>query len=115
MDERAWEVLTQANEDYAGLYELVWAFRTRFMPDASEEELIRAAADAVRSLLDSGYVRLVRFRQKPEQEVTEVPAGEVASILDSASSWRPPGSWEDAYPSVDATDSGARAWRRAPQ
>jgi hypothetical protein len=115
MDERLWEVLTQANEDYSGLYEIVWAFRKRFMPDAGEPELIAAAAAAVRSLLDNGLVRLVRFRQKPEQEVVEVPSDEVSSVLESGDSWRPPKSWEDPYPSVDATEAGRRAWRRTPQ
>lgn len=114
MDERSWEVLTQANEDYSGLYELVWAFRSRFMPDATEDELIATARDAVRSLLADGYVRLVMFRQKPDQEVALVPEGRVEAVLDAVESWRPPASWEDAYPSVDATDSGQRAWRRSP-
>jgi isopropylmalate/homocitrate/citramalate synthase len=111
MDERTWEVLTQANEDYSGLYEIAWAFRSRFLPNADEAALIAAATDAVRALLDRGYIRLVRFRQKPE-EVAEVPPDEVASVLASPDSWRPPRSWEEAYPSVDATETGERAWRR---
>ena len=115
MDERTREVLTQANEDYSGLYEIVWAFRSRLMPDAGEPELISAAAEAVRALVDRGYIRLVRFRQKPEQEVVEVPPSEVAAVLDSTDSWRPPRSWEDAYPSVDATEAGQRAWRTSPR
>jgi hypothetical protein len=107
----SWEVLTQANEDYSGLYEIIWALRKRFMPDAAEPELVVAAAAAVKSLLERGYVRLVRFRQLPRPEVREVPDQEVPGILDSVSSWRPPDSWEEWYPSVDATDLGKRAWR----
>src|SRR5207248_763682 len=38
-----WDVITQANEDYAGLYEIVWSFRSNFMPDAPESK-VRAAA-----------------------------------------------------------------------
>jgi hypothetical protein len=111
LDDREREVLTQANEDYSGLYELVWAFRSRFMPEASEDAIIGAARDAVRFLIDRGYVRLVRFRQQPDQEVSDVSAEEVASILEDPASWRPPASWEQAYPSVDATEAGRRAWR----
>src|SRR5438477_9640307 len=94
MDEMSWEVLTQANEDYSGLYELVWAFRAKFMAGAEESALVAAAAAAVRALLDAGYVRLVRFRLEPEPQVSEVPDREVAAILDSADSWRPPTAWE---------------------
>jgi hypothetical protein len=112
MDERSWEVLTQANEDYSGLYELVWAFRTKFMPEVDESELVTAAAAAVRALLDAGYVRLVRFRLEPEPQVSDVPDDQVAAILDSMDSWRPPASWEAPYPSVDATDKGKQVWRR---
>ena len=115
MDGLTSEVLTQASEDYSGLYEIVWAFRARFMPDSSEAELVAAAATAVRSLLDRGYIRLVRFRQQPEEEVVEVPENEVAAVLESADSWRPPSSWEEPYPSVDVTEAGKRAWRRSPQ
>jgi len=114
MDERSLEVLALANEDHSGLYEVVWAFRARFMPDADEAELIAAAAAAVQAMLDCGYVRLVRFRLEPEQEVAEVPVHELASVLRSADSWRPPKSWEDPYPSVVATEAGERALLRQP-
>ena len=55
---------------------------------------------------------MVRFRREPEQEVVDVPEDEVASVLQSADSWRPPISWEAPYPSVVATQAGKRAWRR---
>ncbi len=111
-DDMSREVLTKANEDYSGLYEVVWSFRTNFMPNATEQELIAAAASAVQTQLARGTIRLVRFRMRPVPEVQDVPDSEVAGILQSASSWSPPGSWEDWYPSFYATDEGERAWRK---
>ncbi len=109
-DEMSREVLAKANEDYSGLYEVIWSFRTNFMPNATEPELIEAATKAVESQLEHGNIRLIRFRMKPSPEVQDVPAAEVPRILRSRDSWRPPKSWEDWYPSFYATEKGERAW-----
>jgi hypothetical protein len=110
-DEMSREVLTKANEDYSGLYEVVWSFRTNFMPHATEPELIEAATKAVQSQLEQRNIRLIRFRMKPSPEVQDVPEAEIPGILGSRDSWQPPKSWEDWYPSFYATDEGERAWR----
>jgi hypothetical protein len=92
-------ILAVANEDYYGLYEVVWYLRSNGMADASEEELIDAGRKVVQSLLDGQLVRLVRFRMTP-QDMQPIPAAEVAGVLQSIDSWRTPRSWSQHYPSL---------------
>jgi len=110
------EVLTKANEDYSGLYEIVWAFRSRFMPDADESTLIGAARVAVQRHLAAGNIRLVMYRMLPRPPgVAELNQSDVDDLLEAPDSWRPPKSWEDWYPSIDVTEKGELAWRAPTQ
>jgi hypothetical protein len=110
-DPMVWEVITQVNEDYAGLYEIVWAFRSNFMPDASEDDIVAAARTAVREALAKGYARLVWYRIEPPSTPREMAPEEVEGVLASPESWRPPQSWRDEFPNLDATEEGKRVWR----
>jgi hypothetical protein len=106
------EVLTKINEDYVGLYEIVWNFRSNFLPDASEDEIVAAAQEAVKEVLAKGYARLVWYRVEPPSTPRAMTAEEVERVLASPTSWQPPASWGDEFPNLDATPEGERAWLR---
>ena len=105
-----WDVITQANEDYAGLYEIVWSFRSNFLPDVPESKVRAAAREAVMTVLERGYARLVWFRVEPPSHPREMTRREIAEVLASPASWRPPRSWEEEFPNLDITEEGERAW-----
>jgi hypothetical protein len=109
------EVLTKVNEDYCGFYELVWSFRTRWMPEADESRIIDEARRATEAVLQDEYARLIWIRLLPEPAIREVSHADVATILARAESWSPPRSWSDWYSALDATESGRIAWRRMPK
>ena len=109
-----WNVLTQANEDYAGLYEIVWSFRSNFMRDAPESQIRTAAREAVMAVLDRGYARLVWFRVEPPSSPRPMTPRETVEVLSSPVSWRPPARWEEEFPNLDITEEGERAWLLSP-
>ena len=49
-------LLSSANEDYVGLYGLIWELNTNF-PDATLAEKYGAAERGTRKLLDLGWIR----------------------------------------------------------
>ena len=94
-------VLAVTDEDYYGLYEVVWYLRANHMKGASDNDLIKVAREIVRSLLDDGRVRLVQFRLTP-REVQLIDPGAIDRILERDESWKPPATWNEPYPSLDS-------------
>ncbi len=90
-----------AKEDSYGLYEIVWDLHSSYMATATEDELIHEAREIVRLLIEDGSVRLVRFRMTPTAAWPIDPT-EVDQILQTTESWRPPRSWDQTYPALDA-------------
>jgi hypothetical protein len=82
---------------------VVWYLRGNYFRSASESDLVPVAREIVRSLLADGTVRLVRFRMTPPEAWVVDPA-ELDRILEESRSWRPPPSWSEPYPAMDATD-----------
>jgi hypothetical protein len=94
-------VVAVAAEDYFGLYEVVWHLRGNYSKSADESELIQAAREIVRSLLADRSARLVRFRMTPPTAWL-IDSGDVDHVLEETQSWRPPSSWSEPYPALEA-------------
>ena len=75
-------------EDHIGLYELIWGLNTHY-PEVDAETKVRAADQAMRSLLSIGHVHL--YEGRPHG-----PAGKAISLavalwlLDDSAVWKPP-------------------------
>jgi hypothetical protein len=111
LDPKVRDVIAQINDDYTGLYEIVWSFRSNFLPDAPEKEIIPIAREAVTAVLENGYARLVWYRVEPPLIPREITQAEAEKVLAAADSWRPPESWGLEFPNLEVTDAGQRIWR----
>src|SRR5919112_2852751 len=84
-------LLASANEDYTGLYELIWELNTK-LPDATLGEKYEAAERATRKLLDLGWVRLYCTDLRLQRfEELDTPSAKEA--LSEPTSWYPVQSW----------------------
>lgn len=102
------EALSDANEDCTGLWELAWRVNSLY-PSKTSEGKLRLAREAIKSLLDKGYLSIY---QTYDAELA-LPASEAMAVLESDEAWLPPsegpGYWflatkdgKDAYYESDA-------------
>jgi hypothetical protein len=103
-------ILSDASEDWCGLYELIWALTPRFH-GASGEEVLRACMAEVLALVDSGLLKLA-FSQKWTSSAFEPVAGaEALEVIRNPQSWRQPSETPiGCYYAVATTDVGDRAY-----
>ncbi len=105
-------LLSTANEDYTGLYELIWVLNTKF-PDAPLGEKYSAAERATRKLLDLGWVRLYRTDLR-WQRFEELDTSSAKEALSEPTSWYPVKSWGPESEGVlivfAATEAGEQAY-----
>lgn len=74
------ETLLLACEDWAGLWEPLWALNT-IAPDLALDERERLAATAIRNLRDAGYITFVRMAWPPFEEPEEIGPEDVETAL----------------------------------
>lgn len=103
-------VLSSANEDYCGLYEIIWEFNSRF-PDAPLGEKYAAAECAIRTLHSEGLIELHRMiftDDYRDHRYERLDPGAVDGTLSNPVSWYP----DHAHIRIvfSATQAGERAY-----
>ena len=103
-------VLSSANEDYFGLYEIIWELNSTF-PQEGLGEKYAAAEAAVRSLLARGWIQLYRRkggfnRDSPTYEPVELDT--IEEVLSNPVSWYP--EYANERIECTATEDGERAY-----
>jgi hypothetical protein len=101
--------LTDAAEDYWGLYELVWELNTKY-PDSSGDERLQVARAALTGLLQDGLVELFSARWSPSH-YEAVSAGRAVALVALDSAWRPPSDADGTFVAFAVTDAGRRAYQ----
>ena len=112
-DQRTERILLSATEeDYTGLYELIWELNSKF-PEATLGEKYGAAERASRKLLDLGWVRLYRT-DLSWQRFEELDTPSAKEALSDPTSWYPVQSWVSEGEGVlivfAATEAGEQAY-----
>lgn len=104
-----WAILTAANEDWMGLWELVIEARS-LIDEIGDEEARDRARDALRSLTSRGLVYVCWFRSasNEEEKLTDAVALDLVAGNDV---WDSP-DWGSRYLAVAATKRGEAAWRK---
>jgi len=103
--------LSNACEDYTGLYELVWEFNTQF-PEASAAERLRAAQVALGGLIRDGLVVVYRTKWLSDG-YSEVSSAEAGIIIANPESWRSPANTPDSrYYCFASTERGENEYYR---
>jgi len=74
--------------DDFGLYEVIWHFNVVF-PGAETSDRVRAAREAVRTLLTTGELRLIR-RDPSSTDRDVVPIAAALDIIEDSTNWEPP-------------------------
>ena len=87
LDKEILTVLDLATEDYYGLWEIDWAFRTDF-PELNEAEALSRACDVVRKMVDDDQITLFRCSNSDEPAVP-IANDEVESVLSQPKNWAP--------------------------
>ena len=104
-------MLSSANEEYVGLYELIWELNTNF-PDATLAEKYGTAERGTRKLLDLGWISL--YRTDPRWQRFEELDTSPRQALSDPTSWYPVKSWEPQNEGVlivfAATEAGEQAY-----
>ncbi|MEO1207492.1 MAG: hypothetical protein AAFV45_14290 [Pseudomonadota bacterium] len=77
-------ILEDADEDYLGLYEVVWSLRSLY-PRANDEVLIGAAQEAALVLLELGLIQVLVFQQ--EKAPSKLNLADAKRILRDMKSW----------------------------
>lgn len=100
-------ILSSSNEDYNGLYEVVWEINARY-PDSAVESRQPAAKAVVESLLLRGWVDLYERRDhiKGESKFVKVPPEKWPKILEDEANWEP--HWEGLSYWIATTSEGDR-------
>lgn len=99
-------VLTQANEDWSQLFEIVWALRT-LTPGVSDSALLHEAKSALKSLLHKGLIQMAYAN--PSLRTERVLDREQAlRLIDKADSWKP--TEDEEFLSFIPTKAGKRWW-----
>ena len=80
------ETLLLACEDWAGLWEPLWALNT-IAPEVALDERERLAATAIRNLWDAGYIRFVRMEWPAIEEPEDIAPEDVETAL-RGDGWR---------------------------
>jgi hypothetical protein len=102
--------LLNANEDYAGFYELIWELNTRY-PTASAAEKLEAAYTTLARLFEEGLVQLYTARWSSRAFTSIKPADGAAIIMDPQS-WQPPSETsEGTYFAFAVTQGGKLAFQ----
>jgi len=97
--------LSDASEDYTGLYELIWEFNTQF-PEAVEQERLRAAQVALGALLRDGLAAVYHTRWLSDQH-RELNLSDAESVIAAPEAWRSPSDQpEGGYFCFALTDAG---------
>ena len=103
--------LSDACEDYTGLYELIWEFNTRF-PHASSAERLRAAQAALRALLHEGLAAVYRTQWLSDEHF-ELATADAENAIGSPDSWCSPADRPDSmYFCFASTDEGDKRYFR---
>ena len=77
-DEIKYEIVTSANEDISGLYEVIWALNSRY-PDISEEDKINYIKEAIIDLLENNIINLYlkKWASNGEEMIDKLKALEI--------------------------------------
>ncbi len=101
-------ILDLADEDYVGLWELLWRGKT-VAPDMESGALEGAVQQCTRELIDKGLLQLYRGVTFSGEE-SPVPHSEVGRVLQDASAWSPPVP-SAVHVRVTVTKAGEQAYR----
>jgi hypothetical protein len=107
--------LRGANEDWYGLYELIWELNTLF-PHATPEEKLEVGRSALRLLLKDGLIELsFRPRWSPPADYQPVARQEGQQLIESLKAWEEPARHPDgAFYAFAATEAGQQAFLELP-
>src|SRR5258706_15113629 len=99
-EDARWVALDNASEDWCGLYEIVWAYRTTF-PAASDADRIAAAMESVLRLLKDGLLEMSFYHawnSKTCEPISGVDAVRVVAVFEL---------WEKPFVLSERIASGA--------
>ncbi len=100
--------ISYADEDYHGLYELVWGLNSAH-PEVSHQDRIRAAQAALHSLVSRGLVA-VFSADEPLAAPEPVPAAVVQQIIADPAAWLPPNERGSPHYCFTTTEDGERRY-----
>ena len=101
--------LSDACEDYTGMYEFIWGLNSQF-PEVSEAEKITVGQAVFERLHASGFIQLYHTKWMSDDYVP-VPKSEVLEIISDPKSWRSPADTPDeSYYCFTSTEAGDRAY-----
>lgn len=102
-------ILSDACEDYTGLYEILWSLNTAY-PEMSEKTKLDVAREALSDLVMRGLVELFTATWPP-QSYTSVPSSNAFSAIAADSSWAPPPEPPAVFYAFAATPAGEQAYQ----
>jgi hypothetical protein len=101
--------LSDANEDWTGLYELIWSLN-RIYPDLEESEKVKMAVHALTSLIEAGLIELGLALWKT-QAIRTVPPEEYSRAISNQDAWKSPDDVNgDTYYCFATTEAGEQAY-----
>jgi hypothetical protein len=109
-EDARWIALDNASEDWCGLYEIVWAYRTTF-PAASDADRIAAARESVLCLLKDGLVEMSFYHAWGSKTCEPISGVDAMRIVADADAWNDPSVSNDgSYYAVSTTDRGDKVY-----
>src|SRR2546425_1170623 len=81
-------ILEMANEDWYGLYEVIWHMN-KVQPDIPQATKIEAARSAIYSLLRAGQIHLGLLEWPKGGPPVSLPDSDIPALLDDPNSWEP--------------------------
>ncbi len=109
-EDARWVALDNASEDWCGLYEIVWAYRTTF-PAASDADRIAAAMESVLRLLKDGLLEMSFYHAWNSKTCEPISGVDAVRVVAVADSWNDPSvSSQGSYYAVSTTDRGNKVY-----
>ena len=98
-------ILLQANEDYTGLYEIIWELNT-LIPNIEDKIKIKIASEILRDYLNKGLIKLYKLKWSSNKQ-EEIPFDESIILIDKSESYQ----LGDYYAGFAATKKGEDAFK----
>ena len=86
-------IVEDGDEDYTGLYEIIWSLNTHY-PDIARDAKVAAARGIALDLLREGRISLYTTRWA-SNKYDPIPSTEATQLVESAEAWDDPG--DDPY------------------
>ena len=101
-------ILSDACEDYYGLYEIIWSLNNQF-PDVPEDSKREVAQEALGNLVKKRLVSLYTTTW-PGGTYVAVPGHQAQAVIAAGSSWASPPAAPTKYYCFAATPEGEQAY-----